>query len=138
VYSGSITLTSTNPAQRVTFAVTMTISAVQPTILIPQTGLTFFAVQGGGQTLPQFFNILSTGAGQMPFTVRASTASGGNWLAANPSNGTSDVNSQIVPAIRVDVNPGTLGPGIYSGTVQVTAPGADNNPQFVSIFLNVL
>ncbi|HEV8145301.1 MAG TPA: hypothetical protein VGP79_02920 [Bryobacteraceae bacterium] len=138
VYSGSITLTSTNPAQSVTFAVTMTISAVQQTILIPQTGLTFFAVQGGGQTLPQFFNILNTGAGQMPFTVRASTASGGNWLAANPSNGTSDVNSPIVPAIRVDVNPGTLGPGIYSGTVQVTAPGADNNPQFVSIFLNVL
>ncbi len=140
VYSGSLTLTSTNtnPVQTVTFAVTMTISAVQQTILIPQTGLTFFAVQGGGPTLPQFFNILNTGAGQMPFTVRASTATGGNWLTVNPGNGTSDVNSPIVPAIRVDVNPGTLGPGIYSGTVQVSAPGADNNPQFVSIFLNVL
>jgi uncharacterized protein (TIGR03437 family) len=140
VYSGAVTIASTNlnPVQSVTVAVTMTVSAVQQTILIPQTGLTFFAVQGSGPTLPQFFNILNTGVGQMPFTVKASTLTGGPWLSAIPGNGTSDVNSPIVPAIRLDVNPGTLGPGIYSGTVQVTAPGADNNPQFVSVFLNVL
>jgi len=47
----------------------------------------------------------------MPFTVRASTATGGNWLTVNPGNGTSDVNSPIVPAIRVDVNPGSLAAG---------------------------
>lgn len=138
VYSGTITLTSANPPQSVTFVVTMTITTVSQTTLIPQTGLTFFAVQGGGQTLPQFFNILNTGSGQMPFTVRASTITGGNWLFVTPSNGTSDVNSPIVPAIRVDVDPRELSAGIYSGTVQVIAPGADNTPQLVSIFLNVL
>jgi uncharacterized protein (TIGR03437 family) len=40
--------------------------------------------------------------------------------------------------VRLDVNPKGLTAGTYAGSVQVTAPGADNSPQFVSVFLNVL
>ena len=137
-YSGTITISSANPVQSVIVPVTMTITAVQQTILIPQTGLTFFAVQGGGPALPQFFSILNTGFGQMGFTTSASTLSGGSWLSVFPSNGVSDAASPIVPQVRVDVNPGGLTTGIYYGSVQVSAPGADNSPQFVSIILNVL
>jgi len=138
VYSGTVTFASVNPAQSVIVPVTMTISAVQQTILIPQTGLTFFAVQGGGPTAPQFFNILNTGLGQMRWTVTASTLSGGPWLSEFPASGVSDAASPLVPAVRLDVNPQGLAPGIYAGTVQVTAPDADNSPQYVSVFLNVL
>jgi len=138
VYSGTVTLASVNPAQSVIVPVTMTVSAVPQTILIPQSGLTFFAVQGGGPTAPQFFNILNTGLGQMRWTISAATLSGGPWLTEFPANGVSDAASPLVPAVRLDVNPQGLAPGIYAGTVQVTAPDADNSPQFVSVFLNVL
>jgi uncharacterized protein (TIGR03437 family) len=138
VYSGVVTATSVNPAESVIVPVNMTISAVPQTILIPQTGLTFFAVQGGGPTTPQFFNILNTGVGQMLWSVKASTLSGGSWLSAFPPNGLSDAASALVPAVRLDVNPQGLTAGIYAGSVQVTAPAADNSPQFVSVFLNVL
>jgi adhesin/invasin len=74
----------------------------------------------------------------MQWSVKASTLSGGNWLFAFPSSGVSDASSPIVPAVRVDVDPGTLTAGVYSGTIQISAPQADNNPQFVSVFLNVL
>jgi uncharacterized protein (TIGR03437 family) len=137
-YSGSITVASASPAQSVTVPITMTVSAVQQTILIPQSGLTFITVQDGGQPPPQFFSILNTGVGQMPFTVTASTLSGGDWLFNFPTNGVSDASTDIVPQIRIDVDSSGLTAGIYYGTVQVSAPGADNNPQFVSVILNVL
>ena len=137
-YSGTVTASSVNPAQSVTVPVTITVSAVLQSILIPQTGLTFFAVQGGGPAAPQFFHILNTGRGQMRWSTRASTLSGGSWLSAFPTNGLSDADSPLVPSVRLDVDPQGLAAGTYSGTVQVTAPDADNTPQFVSVFLNVL
>jgi uncharacterized protein (TIGR03437 family) len=137
VYSGTVVFSSVNPQQSVVVPVTMTVTAVQQTILIPQSGLTFYAVQGGGALLPQFFSILNTGVGTMQFTTSASTLSGGPWLSVFPSAGTSD-NVSPVPQVRVDVTPGNLAAGVYYGTVQVTAPQADNTPQFVSVVLNVL
>jgi len=137
-YSGAVTLSATSLQQSITVPVTITVSAVPQTILIPQTGLTFFAVQGGGPTLPQFFNILNTGIGQMQWSAQASTLSGGSWLSVFPSNGVSDPNSPLPSPVRLDVNPQGLAAGTYAGTVKVIAPGADNSPQYVSVFLNVL
>lgn len=137
-YSGVVTLTSVSPAQTVTVAVTMTVSAIAQTIVIPQTGLTFFAVVGGGLPPPQYFNILNSGRGQMQFNVTSSTVSGGSWLTVFPRNAIVDASSPDVPQIRVDVDPTGLTTGIYYGTVQVAAPNADNTPQFVSVVLNVL
>ncbi|HLK19665.1 MAG TPA: hypothetical protein VKT81_11940 [Bryobacteraceae bacterium] len=137
-YSGTVTFSSAGLHESVTIPVTMTIAAVKQKIQIPQTGLTFFVVQGGGQPPPQYFNILNTGVGVMPFTVKASTLSGGSWLSVFPSSGSSDAASQTVPQIRVDVNPQGLSAGVFYGSVQVISPSANNTPQSVSVILNVL
>jgi len=138
-YSGTITIASTNPPQSVLVPVTMIVTAVPQTILIPQNGLTFFAVQSGGVPPPQTFNILNSGQGQMSWNTSVSTLSGGDWLAAFPTNGVTDASSPSVPPqIRVNVFPGTLTAGIYYGSVKVTSPGANNSPQFVSVVLNLL
>ena len=137
-YSGTIAISSTSPPQSVVLPVTMTVSAVLQTILIPETGLTFFAVQGGGPAPPQFFSILNTGIGQMIFNVSGGTLSGGSWLSAFPLSGESDASSSIVPQVRVDATPGSLTAGIYYGSLQVSSPGANNSPQSVSVILNVL
>lgn len=137
-YSGTVKLETTDHAQSVIVPVTVTVSAVQQTILIPQTGLTFFAVKGGGSPPPQDFNILNSGAGLMPFTISSSTVSGGSWVSVFPTSGSSDANAETVPQIRVQVNPKGLAAGVYYGTVKVTSPSADNNPQSVIAILNVL
>jgi trimeric autotransporter adhesin len=137
-FSGTVTLASTNPVQSIVIPVTMTVTSVQQTILIPQSGLTFFAVQGGGAPPPQFFSVLNTGRGQMQFSTTPATLSGGSWLATFPANGLSDANSPLVPQVRIDVNPTGLTAGVYYGTVQVTSPTANNTPQFVSVVLNIL
>jgi uncharacterized protein (TIGR03437 family) len=137
-YSGTVVISSSSQSQSVVVPVTTTVSAVLQTILIPQTGLTFFAVQGGGPAPPQNFSILNTGVGQMIFNATSSTLSGGPWLSIFPGNGESDASSSIVPEVQVDVNPGSLTAGIYYGSVQVSSPGANNSPQSVSVILNVL
>src|SRR5271165_576394 len=131
-YSGVITISTT------TIPVTMTVSAVSQTILIPQTGLSFYAVQGGGSPPAQFFNILNTGSGVMPWTISTNTISGGQWLSAFPQSGQTDASVRLVPIVDVEIDPTGLNAGTYFGTVQVSAPGATNSPQFVSIVLTVL
>jgi uncharacterized protein (TIGR03437 family) len=139
-YSGTISIASTNltPAQTLTVPVTMTVTQVQQTILIPQTGLTFYAVAGGGVPPPQFFSVLNAGSGQMPFSTSVSTLTGGNWLTVFPNAGTSDASSTLVPQIRLDVNPAGLAAGIYYGSASVTASTAANSPEIVSVILNLL
>jgi trimeric autotransporter adhesin len=137
-YSGAVTVSSIGGAQSILVPVTMTVTAVSQTILIPQTGLSFFTVQGGGSPPPQNFNILNTGLGQMPWTVSTNTLAGGPWLSAFPRSGQTDAASPIVPQIRVDVNPQGLSAGTYYGRVQVSATGATNDPQIVSVILTVL
>ncbi len=137
-YSGAVTLENADASQRIVVPVTMTVSAVQQTIRIPQSGLTFYAVEGAGDPPPQLFNVLNAGLGQMTYSVSASTTSGGSWLSALPETGLSDADSPLVPQVRVDVQPEGLSAGVYYGTVQVAAPSAGNSPQFVSVILNVL
>jgi uncharacterized protein (TIGR03437 family) len=139
-YAGAVTIASASLGQKLTVPVTMTVSAVQQTIQIPQTGLAFYAVQGStfGAVLPQFFNILNAGQGQMRWSVSAQTLTGGYWLGAFPATGTTDAAQPLVPQIRVDIDPSSLQPGVYYGTIQVTASESDNSPQFVSVELNVV
>lgn len=138
-YSGVIAIASADPPQSVQVPVTMIVTAAPQTIVIPQSGLTFFAVQGGGLPPPQSFNILNGGQGQMGWSVSATTQSGGDWLGVNPADGTSSASSTSAPPqIRVNVYPGTLPPSIYYGSIIVTAPGATNSPQIVSVVMNLL
>jgi len=131
-YSGAITIGGT------IIPVTMIVTAVPQTILIPQTGLSFYVAQGGGAPTSQSFNILNTGVGIMPWTISASTISGGPWLSTFPQSGQTDASVPLIPVVGVDVDPTNLAAGTYYGTVKVSAPGATNNPQFVSVVLTVL
>ncbi len=82
---------------------------------------------------------LNAGQGQMSWSTSVSTQTGGDWLTAFPTNGSTDASSPSAPPqIRVNVFPGTLPAGIYFGSVQVTSPAANNSPQIVSVVLNLL
>lgn len=136
-YTGQITIATS--AATATIPVTVTVSAVQQTILLSQTGLTFTAVANGGIVPPQTFGILNSGNGVMDWSVSSTTVTGGsNWLSITPTSGSTDASSLTVPLVTVSVNPTNLAPGQYSGQIKVTAAAADDTPQFVSVILNVL
>jgi len=75
----------------------------------------------------------------MNWTVGTSTLSGGaNWLSVTPTSGASEANSLKISLVNVAVNPAGLAGGEYYGQVRVSAPGADNSPQLISVVLRVL
>ncbi len=137
-YTASLTVNG-GPAGSVMIPITMTITKNPLVMLLSQAGLTFTAIQNGGVIPPQTFGVLNLGSGTLNWTVQPSTLTGGNWLNAMPSSGSStaaDVNG--APLVRVSVDPAGLPPGVYYGLMKVISPGAANTPQEVVVVLQVL
>lgn len=64
-----------------------------------------------------------------PFTVSVSESS--SWISVAPSSGTTPLD------VSVSVNPGGLSFGTYYDSVMVTAPLADNSPQWFYVNLTI-
>jgi hypothetical protein len=84
-----------------------------------------------GETLPtDTFAVANVGAGAMSYTIASGTA----WMSVSPASGASS--GQLSPA-AVTYDVAGLPPGSYTGTVMVTASGATNSPQLVTVNLVV-
>jgi uncharacterized protein (TIGR03437 family) len=107
--------------------VVITLIVAAPSTVSVSSSLLSFAYQGGG-SLPQAEVITVSASLATAFSV---AASGGSWLTVNPASGTTPA------SLSVSVNPAGLNPGTYNGTITITAPGASNSPQTVSVSLKV-
>jgi uncharacterized protein (TIGR03437 family) len=119
--SGALTLNYSGSPQNI--PVTITVSN-NPLLNLNTTPIPF-AYQIG-TTPPAAASVTpgSTGAA-VAYTV---TTSGGSWLVVTPTSGTTPT------PVSIGVNPLTLGPGTYNGTVNFTASGVT---QSISVTLNV-
>jgi uncharacterized protein (TIGR03437 family) len=136
-YTGSVTLTGASDTQ--TVVVVMTVSAGEKAILLSKSGLSFLGVSQGGITAPQTFSVINIGSGIVHWTVTKSTLTGNpDWLQVGTNSGSTDASASTVPSITVSANPSILAPGKYYGLVRVESAEADNSPQVVTIFLQVL
>jgi hypothetical protein len=77
------------------------------------TYLTFDYQTGTPFPSPQVVNVVNSGGGVSTFNVTAATSSGGAWIVYSPAAGSTP--SSVV----VSVNPGALGPGTYSGILNI-------------------
>ena len=94
-----------------------------PRLVLSPPALSF--TTGGSQTVS-----VTSSAAALSFAAVASTTSGGNWLSVSPSTATTPASLSIAA--------GALpAPGSYSGTVTISAPGADNSPQTIAVSLTV-
>ena len=117
--------------QSVGVAVLVTVTSSQATFQLSQTGLRFQAVAQGGTPPSQTLAVFNGGGGTLNYAAKVSTSSGGSWLSVTPSSGTAP------GTLTVSVNPAGLTAGDYYGQVQISAAGAANSPQSVSVVLNV-
>ncbi|MGB7718987.1 MAG: BACON domain-containing carbohydrate-binding protein [Bryobacteraceae bacterium] len=128
-YNGTITITApgaSNSPQTVSVSLTVTSSTSAPTISLNPNVLNYTYQSGGN--LPQALAVTVTASSAVAFTA---AASGGGWLSVSPASGTTPA------SLSVSVNPTGLSPGSYNGTITITAPGASNSPQTVSVSLVV-
>ena len=138
VYSGSLRVNSATTGESMTVGVTLLLAQQSQSIVLSQTGLLFTGVEGGGGGQTQSLGVLNAGQGTMNYSVEASSLSGGNWLSASPTSGSSIANSLEIPLVSVSASPAGLRTGQYSGQVKVSSPTATNSPQLVSVDFNLL
>jgi uncharacterized protein (TIGR03437 family) len=137
-YTAEITVTDLGSNQTQISTVLLAVSARSLTIQVSQAGLEFTGSTNGAISPPQTFAVSNTGQGPLNWSVVSQTLSGGaGWLAASPSAGRSDAGSTTPPLVTVSLNPAGVPVGRHFGVVRVTAPGAANSPQVVSVVLNV-
>ncbi len=127
-YTGAITISGTG-ANQITIPVYLTVSPALNLVVTPAT-LNFTSQVGGAAPSPQNFQVSSSG-GTLTFSVTGTTSSGGNWMTLAPTAGNTP------GPVTVGVNPATLAAGNYIGTILVTAAGASNSPQTVTVNLTV-
>ncbi len=126
-YSGKLTITPTSPAGPAqTVSVTFTISP-PPVLSVSPSSLSFAAVAGGSNPASQSVQINNNGGGTLSFTDSKSQS----WLIVSPSSG-------AAPAtLTAGVNITGLQAGTYTDSIQVSAAGAQNSPQTVSVTLTI-
>jgi uncharacterized protein (TIGR03437 family) len=114
-YTGKVTFTSAdagNSPQAV--PVTLKVSALNPFSVFPAE--LSFAFQTSHALPPNQSIALSATGVPVNFTATASvTGSGPKWLSVSPSSGTTPA------TLAVAVNPATLEPGSYSGSITISA-----------------
>jgi len=86
-----------------------------------------FAAYVGVATQPQTVSIYNEGSGTLKWTATANVP----WLSMTPISGT------MPQTMSVSVNAAGLAVGSYKGTITVSASGATNTPQTISVQLTV-
>jgi uncharacterized protein (TIGR03437 family) len=117
--SGTITITSPGALLPASIPVMFNVSD-KPLLNVLQTGLEFDVQRASGASAPQFISITSTDpATALGYAAVASVGPGqGNWLLLGSGVGNTPAN------LSVRVDPGTLPPGRFGGTVMITSPNA--------------
>jgi len=129
VYSGSISVTSTQASGPLSIQVTFTVTAA-PTLSASVSSLTYAFQIGGSNPTPQTFMVSSSGAA-LSFTATATTTTGGNWLSVTPASG----NTPAILTASVINAPSTA--GTYSGSISITSQGASNTTVTIPVTLTV-
>jgi uncharacterized protein (TIGR03437 family) len=94
-----------------------------PTISLSSSSLTFSVLAGSAASGVQNITVSNSGGGSLSYSVTSNSA----WLNASASGST----------IAVSVNPAGLAANAYQGLITVTASGASNSPQSVSVSMIV-
>ena len=122
-YNGLVRFTVTNATGQHSVNAMTVPAAVPPSISLSSTQLQFFYTVGGANPPSQSITIGNGGGGVLSWTATSSAS----WLNLSTSGGT----------LMVSVNPLSLNPTTYTGTITVTAPGASNSPQAIRVTLTV-
>jgi hypothetical protein len=131
IYSAHITLSAPaavgSPA---IISVELEILPAPPSLHVSDVLLSFSTREGGPNPAPQTFGVRNAGGGMLSWTALADQP----WISFSPSSGAST--GEINP-VEVHVDTSGFATGSYSGTITVSAPGAVNSPQTVTISVDV-
>jgi len=137
-YHGIVTITSAAAVAPGQVPVTLTIwNAPPPPVTVSPSNLTFTAASGSGPTVSQTINVAS-GSIPLSFGISVSTADGSGWLGVATLPSPILFPPMFTPgASAIIASPAALAPGVYHGTVTITAPPGSTNVATVAVTLTV-
>jgi uncharacterized protein (TIGR03437 family) len=134
-YQGSISVTQAGEVLPASVTVTLTIySGAPPPISANPATLSMSAAHGASSVTQS----ISVSTANLPLTlgVATSTVDGSSWLKASSNNSYSF--SPMTPGtVTVTADATNLPPGVYSGTVTLSAPAGGSNTLSIPVSLNV-
>ena len=136
-YSGTVTITATGPGgaavadSPVVIPVTLNVSS--GSLTLGATDLSFpDQTLGGPAPASQTVTIGSIGQA-LNYSAVANSNNAVTWLAVSPATGNTSTNG----VLTVTVDGSKLPAGTYTGTIQITAPGAGNSPVTITVHFKV-
>jgi len=120
----TLTFNATNYWVGVVFIPSSSMAGSPPAVLAVPANLSF-AAYVGIVAQPQTVTVFNEGAGTLNWTATANVP----WLVLTPSSGTTP------QTLSVSLNTSGLPVGNYAGTITVSAPGATNPPQTITVSL---
>ncbi len=130
VHNGKITVTSSG-ASNSPRTLNIILTKQKPKISLNRLSLYYSAVIKENAPEKQWFKIRNVGSASLNYSIKTNKG----WLKVTPSNGNS---SGEWDTINVSLNISSLSLGTHKGTITVTAPGAENTPQYVAVTLDVV
>ena len=127
-YTGTIELKGDGAANSPSIA-TVTLVITPPPALEASAASLSFSAQQDSTPAPQTLTIRNAGGGTLSWSAGAGPA----WLRLTPSSGSVAAGASM--PVAVSVNTAALASGAYSGTIQLTAPGATGSPRAVPVTL---
>jgi hypothetical protein len=132
---GAVTGYTTPAQQTQTLTVGGTINFIgtyipSAVLSVKPTSLQFTYQQGFVGSIPAQGITISTGKQPVSFSAAALTNDGAPWLTIKPRSGTTNTTVSVFVAT-------SQAAGTYQGQITITAPGAQNSPQSVSVTLIV-
>ncbi len=131
-YPATFTITCSdayNNPQKVAVALQLS-KEPPPEISVSPTALTFSAQAGGSSPRAQTINIRNSGKSVLNYTI----SDDASWLDVSPANGSSSGENK---GHTVTVNSSGMAEGNYAATITISDPKATNNPQRVSVTLQI-
>jgi hypothetical protein len=116
--------------------ISLAISSRRQLLRLSLKGLTFTAVQAGGNSPALAFDVINDGPEAMPFTAAVAAIPNAPWLQLSSTAGTVDPNARTT--VSVDVNPGSLAAGVHFGVIEVQASKAAGEVRLLTVVLNLL
>jgi parallel beta-helix repeat protein len=101
-----------------------------PDIAVSPSSLTH-SCEFGEDAPQQTFYVWNSGTGTLSYSISDDT----DWVECSPTSGTS---ASEADTITIDYDTSSLGAGDYSAIITIDDPGADNNPQYVTVLLTVI
>ena len=126
-YNGLVQLKVNNASGQHTVNIMTAAAAPPPAISLSAGQVSFSYTLGGSAPASQTVNITNSGGG----TLTWSASSGSSWLTVSPNSGVGS------GTLTLAINPAGLTAQTYTGAITVTASGATNSPQTISVALTV-